>query len=147
MRESGKMLKEGDNVSFIDEIFPDLKGKWIILYFYPKDFTSGCTREAISFRDKYEKFKEMGVEIIGVSVDDAETHKKFKEKLNLPFNLYSDKSRTLVKKFGVENMGKARRSTFLINPERNIVSVWGRVNIDIHADEIIEKLKEVKKWE
>ncbi|MFP3317566.1 MAG: peroxiredoxin [Thermoplasmata archaeon] len=141
------MLKEGDNVSFIDEIFPDLKGKWIILYFYPKDFTSGCTREAISFRDKYEKFKEMGVEIIGVSVDDAETHKKFKEKLNLPFNLYSDKSRTLVKKFGVENMGKARRSTFLINPERNIVSVWGRVNIDIHADEIIEKLKEVKKWE
>ena len=147
MRESGKMLKEGDNVSFIDEIFPDLKGKWIILYFYPKDFTSGCTREAISFRDKYEKFKEMGVEIIGVSVDDAETHKKFKEKLNLPFNLYSDKSRTLVKKFGVENMGKARRSTFLINPERNIVSVWGRVNIDIHADEIIEKSKEVKKWE
>ncbi|MFP3255476.1 MAG: peroxiredoxin [Thermoplasmata archaeon] len=141
------MLKEGDNVSFIDEIFPNLKGKWIILYFYPKDFTSGCTREAISFRDKYEKFKEMGVEIIGVSVDDAETHKKFKEKLNLPFNLYSDKSRTLVKKFGVENMGKARRSTFLINPERNIVSVWGRVNIDIHADEIIEKLKEVKKWE
>ncbi len=139
------MLKEGDDVRFIDDILPEYRGKWLVLYFYPKDFTSGCTKEACSFRDKYSEIKNFDVEVVGVSVDDEETHRKFKEKYNLPFHLLSDREKRLIKMFGVENMGRARRTTFIINPERRIVKAWGRVKVENHADEIIQNLKELKK--
>lgn len=139
------MLKENDDVSFIDEYLPEHKGKWIVLYFYPKDFTSGCTREACAFRDNYEKIKNEGFDVIGVSVDSKDTHQKFKEKYNLPFNLLSDENKELVKRFGVENMGRARRTTFIISPERKIVKAWGRVKVDNHAEEVLNAIKEVKK--
>ncbi|MEM4256709.1 MAG: peroxiredoxin, partial [Thermoplasmata archaeon] len=140
-----KMLKEGDDVKFLDEFFPEFKNKWLILYFYPKDFTSGCTREAISFRDSYSDLKKFGVEIIGVSRDDKEMHKKFKEKYSLPFELFDDTDMILIRKFGVENNNRARRTTFIINPERKIVKVWGRVKVENHVEEIINSLKEVIK--
>ncbi|MDP8012023.1 MAG: peroxiredoxin [Thermoplasmata archaeon] len=139
------MLKENDDVSFLDEILPEYKGKWIVLYFYPKDFTSGCTKEACNFRDKYDAIRKNGFEVIGVSVDAEESHKKFKEKYNLPFNLVSDSNRELIKRFGVENMGKARRTTFIIDPERKVRKVWGRVKVDNHAEEVINAIMEVKK--
>ncbi|MGC8992105.1 MAG: peroxiredoxin [Thermoplasmata archaeon] len=139
------MLNENDDVSFIDDYFPDKKNKWIVLYFYPKDFTSGCTREAESFRDNFEKFREMNVEVIGVSADVNETHKKFKEKLNIPFDLYSDINKELIKRFGVENLGRARRTTFIISPDRKIVKKWGRVSVDKHVEEVINALKGVIK--
>ncbi|HEU13103.1 MAG: peroxiredoxin [Thermoplasmata archaeon] len=139
------MLKEGDDVRFIDDILPEYRGKWLVLYFYPKDFTSGCTKEACSFRDRYSEIKNLDVEVVGVSVDDEETHRKFKEKYNLPFHLLSDREKRLIKMFGVENMGRARRTTFIINPERRIVKAWGRVKVENHADEIIQNLKELKK--
>ncbi len=139
------MLDINDDVSFLDEYFPEKKGKWIVLYFYPKDFTSGCTREAESFRDNYDKFREIDVDVIGISVDEDEQHRKFREKLNLPFELKSDSDRLIIKKFGVENMGKARRTTFIINPERKIVKKWGRVKPENHAEEVLNALKEVKK--
>ncbi len=139
------MLKENDDVSFLDEILPEYKGKWIVLYFYPKDFTSGCTKEACNFRDKYDAIRKNGFELIGVSVDAEESHKKFKEKYNLPFNLVSDSNRELIKRFGVENMGKAKRTTFIIDPERKVRKVWGRVKVDNHAEEVINAIMEVKK--
>lgn len=134
-----------EDVSFIDEILPEYRGKWIVLYFYPKDFTSGCTREANSFKEKYAEFKNLGVEIVGVSVDDEDTHRKFIEKYSLPFKLVSDRNKKLIKYFGVENMGRARRTTFIISPERRVVESWKRVKVDGHANEVLEKLKEVKK--
>lgn len=139
------MLKENDDVSFLDELLPKFKGKWVVLYFYPKDFTSGCTREACSFRDNYEKIRNEGFDVIGVSVDSEESHKKFKEKYNLPFELVSDTNKELIKRFGVENMGKARRTTFIIDPNRKIKKAWGRVKVDNHAEEILNAIKEVKK--
>ncbi len=139
------MLKENDDVSFIDDVLPEHKGKWIVLYFYPKDFTSGCTREACSFRDNYDKIKNEGFDVIGVSVDSEESHKKFKEKYNLPFYLHSDSDKELMKRFGVENMGKARRTTFIISPDRKIKRAWGRVKVDNHVEEILNAIKEVKK--
>ncbi|MGC8584932.1 MAG: peroxiredoxin [Thermoplasmata archaeon] len=145
MKEDGKMLDINDDVSFLDEYFPEKKGKWIVLYFYPKDFTSGCTKEAESFRDNYDKFREIDVDVIGISVDEDEQHRKFREKLNLPFELKSDSDRQIIKKFGVENMGKARRTTFIINPERKIVKKWGRVKPENHAEEVLNALKEMKK--
>ncbi|MGC8662981.1 MAG: peroxiredoxin [Thermoplasmata archaeon] len=139
------MLNENEDVSFLDDILPGHKGKWIVLYFYPKDFTSGCTKEACAFRDNYETIKKEGFDIVGVSVDSDESHKKFREKYNLPFNLVSDSDKELIKKFGVENMGKARRTTFIIDPERKIRKVWGRVKVDNHAEEVLKAIMEVKK--
>ncbi len=137
------MLKEGDEVKFIDELLPQYKNKWLVLYFYPKDFTSGCTKEACSFRDRYHELKRFNVEVVGVSADDKETHRKFREKYSLPFDLVDDIEKRLIKLFDVENMGRARRTTFIINPERKIVKSWGRVKIENHVDEVIGALKEL----
>jgi len=136
------MIEEGSNVSFIDD-YVDNKGKWIVLYFYPKDFTSGCTYEAKSFNEKIEEFKKLNAEVIGVSVDSEESHKKFTEKLSLKFPLLSDEKRELVEKFDVNNAGKAKRTTFIIDPERNVRKVWKKVDVKKHADEVLNYLKEV----
>ncbi len=139
------MIEEGTNVKFIDDYLPGIKGKWIALYFYPKDFTSGCTLEAKSFNEKIEKFRELNVDVVGVSVDSDESHKKFKEKLSLNFPLISDEKKELVEKFGVFNIGKAKRTTFIIDPERNVRKVWKKVDVKTHADEVLDYLKEVIK--
>jgi len=136
------MIEEGSNVSFIDE-YIDNKGKWIILYFYPKDFTSGCTYEAKSFNEKIDEFRKLNAEVIGVSVDSEESHKKFTEKLSLKFPLLSDEKRELVEKFGVNNAGKAKRTTFIIDPERKVRKVWKKVDVKKHVDEVLNYLKEV----
>ncbi len=136
------MIEEGSSVSFIDD-YVDNKGKWIVLYFYPKDFTSGCTYEAKSFNEKIDEFRKLNAEVIGVSVDSQESHKKFTEKLSLKFPLLSDEKRELVEKFGVNNAGKAKRTTFIIDPERKVRKVWKKVDVKKHVDEVLNYLKEV----
>ena len=124
----------------------DLKGKKYVVYFYPKDFTPGCTIEAEEFSRDYKKFKNAGVEIIGISPDDEKSHKKFGEKMKVPFILLSDTKTEVAKKFGVwgkkqfmgrEYMG-VNRSTFLVNEKGKIFKVFEKVKPSGHAQEVLE---------
>jgi peroxiredoxin Q/BCP len=129
----------------------DLKGKPIVLYFYPKDDTSGCTKEACNFRDEFPKFGKMKAEIIGVSADSVESHKKFAEKYKLPFNLLSDEKKEVVEKYGVwqeksmygkKYMGIVR-TTFIIDEQGKIRKIFEKVKVDEHNQEVMEALKEL----
>jgi Peroxiredoxin len=121
-----------------------LRGKPVVLYFYPKDFTSGCTTEANEFKDHYDEFKKYNVEIIGVSVDSAETHKKFAEKYGLPFILGADNSKEIAKKYGVLGLATAKRVTFIIDKDGKVVYTFDKVKPKGHAQEVLEKLRELK---
>src|SRR5579883_161110 len=120
-----------------------LLGKQLVLYFYPKDDTWGCTKEATQFRDTYDRFAQKGAEVVGVSRDTVESHRLFKEKYMLPFKLISDMESKLCDAFGVivdENVyGKnaIQRSTFLFDPSGNLVRVWPKVTVLGHADEVL----------
>ncbi len=128
----------------------DYRGKPVVLYFYPKDDTPGCTKEACSFRDNFIQFKRAGIEVLGVSVDDSKSHLKFKEKYELPFTLLADTEKKVVKEYGVwtekMNYGKkywgTARTTFLIDKNGNIIHVFERVKPEDHAAEVFEKLSE-----
>ena len=124
----------------------ELKGKKYVVYFYPKDFTPGCTIEAEEFARDYKKFKNAGVEIVGISPDDEQSHKKFGEKMKVPFILLSDTKTEVAKKFGVwgkkqfmgrEYMG-VNRSTFLVNEKGKIFKVFEKVKPSGHAQEVLE---------
>jgi len=129
----------------------DLKGKPIILYFYPKDDTPGCTKEACNFRDEFPKFGKMKAEIIGISTDSVDSHKKFADKYKLPFNLLADEKKEVVEKYGVwkeKNMyGKKymgiERTTFIINTEGKISKIFPKVKVEEHNKEVMEALKEL----
>lgn len=129
----------------------DFKGSWVVLYFYPKDMTPGCTKEACDFRDNYSFLKKKGIEVIGVSRDDEKSHKKFSEKYNLNFSLLSDKDGGVSKKYKVlveKNMyGKKvlgiERSTFIINPEGKIEKIFRKVKVENHLQEIKDFFKEI----
>lgn len=125
----------------------DYKGKKIVLYFYPKDNTSGCTAEACSFRDGYQNLREAGYEVIGVSVDDSASHKKFRMKNDLPFTLITDTDKQLVQAFGVwgeksmygrKYMGTFR-TTFIINEEGIVEKIFTPkdINTKIHAEQVL----------
>ncbi len=126
----------------------DFKGNWVVIYFYPKDMTPGCTKEACDFRDNFSYFEKNKVILLGISMDDEESHKKFKEKHNLNFPLLSDKDGNVSKEYGVlkeKNMyGKKiwgiERSTFIINPEGKIQKIWRKVKVDGHIKEVIDFL-------
>jgi peroxiredoxin Q/BCP len=130
----------------------DYKGKWILLYFYPKDDTPGCTKEACAIRDYFPNFKKLKAAVLGISVDSVESHKKFAEKYRLPFTLLSDTKKEVVKKYGVWGkktfMGKAfmgtKRTSFLISPEFKIVKVYENVKPEIHAEEVLNDLNSLK---
>ncbi|MFY9738379.1 MAG: peroxiredoxin [Candidatus Cybelea sp.] len=150
------MLGEGDRlpaVTLLDDrgaqlTTTDLLGGPLILYFYPKDDTPGCTSEASQFRDLYSQFQAKKARIVGVSRDSAESHRRFKEKFSIPFELLADTESKLCDAFGViveKNMyGKKSkgiaRSTFLIDGSGKIVKVWPKVNVDEHADEVLASL-------
>ena len=127
----------------------DFKDKKIVLYFYPKDDTPGCTKEACNFRDNFNELKKFNVEVIGVSNDDEVSHKKFSDKFNLPFKLLCDVDKKVSKDYGVYElknfMGKSyygiTRSTFIIDKKGKIEKVFYKVNQDIHVKEIIEALQ------
>jgi peroxiredoxin Q/BCP len=153
-----KKLKEGDKAPAFEGInqdgktirLDDLKGKKVILYFYPKDFTSGCTDEACSLRDNYSELADRGFEVIGVSPDNEKSHIKFKSKYGLPYTLISDTEKNILKEYGAwgeKNMyGKivqgVLRTTFVINEEGVIEKVFTKVNTKDHAQQILEGLGE-----
>ena len=124
----------------------DMKGKRYVVYFYPKDFTPGCTTEAAEFARDYKKFRSAGIEIIGISTDDDESHKKFGEKMSVPFILLSDTEKDAAKKFGVwgmkqfmgrEYMG-VNRTTFLVDEKGKVLRVFEKVKPAGHAQEVLE---------
>jgi peroxiredoxin Q/BCP len=129
------------------------KGKWVVLYFYPRDNTPGCTLEAMQFNAALEKFADLGAQVIGVSADSSESHQKFAEKHNLSILLLSDTNHAVLKEydswkpktmFGKEFLG-TQRDTFLIDPEGKIISVWRRVSPKGHAEKVKAVLLEKKK--
>ena len=126
----------------------DFKGKWIVLYFYPKDDTPGCTTEACHFRDDFKLLESLGAKVIGISIDDSFSHKKFAEKYNLPFPLLSDASGEVASRYGALNnflvIKLAKRYTYLINPQGKIAKIYLSVDTSKHSQEIIEDLKKLK---
>ncbi|MBN1779111.1 MAG: thioredoxin-dependent thiol peroxidase [Candidatus Buchananbacteria bacterium] len=129
----------------------DYLGDWLLLYFYPKDDTPGCAKEACSLRDNFPNFKKVKAKIVGVSVDSVASHKKFAEKYQLPFTLLSDEDKKIVKSYGVwqkkkfmgrEYMGTVRTS-FLIDPKGKIFKIYENVKPDKHAEEVITDLKNI----
>lgn len=121
----------------------DLKGKKSVVYFYPKDDTPGCTKEACNFRDNLDKFEELGVPIYGISVDSVDSHKKFKAKYGLNFPLLSDSKKELVTKLGIKSLtGSAQRVTFVLDKEGKIIKIYPNVSPDKHSDELFSYLSE-----
>lgn len=124
----------------------EYKNKWVVLYFYPKDETPGCTVEACSLRDARDTLAQMGAEIIGISKDEASSHEKFKAKHSLNFTLLSDPDATVITAYGAwgkKMFGKEGilRKTFIIDPRGQVVKVYGRVTPMGHGDQIIADLK------
>jgi peroxiredoxin Q/BCP len=150
------MLKPGDKApdfklkSDSGETFSlkDFKGKKVVLYFYPKDMTSGCTAEACDFRDNTKKIEKKNTVVIGISADSVESHKKFKDKYKLPFTLLSDESKKTLQDYGVwkeksmygkKYMGIVR-TTFLIDEKGKISKIWDKVNVNGHVADILSNL-------
>lgn len=124
----------------------DYKNKWIVLYFYPKDDTPGCTVEACSLRDARDAITDLGAEVIGISMDDAASHEKFKAKHNLNFTLLSDPTKKVLEAYGAwgkKMFGKEGilRKTFIINPQGDVVKAYGRVTPLGHGDQVVAELK------
>jgi peroxiredoxin Q/BCP len=121
--------------------------KVVVLYFYPKDFTSGCTAEACSFRDNYELYQSRGAVVIGVSLDSVESHSKFSEKYNLPFAILSDRNKEVAKAYGVLGLGGflTKRVTFIINKNGKITHIFPKVDVRHHSEEVFKALEEVEK--
>ncbi|WP_416655863.1 thioredoxin-dependent thiol peroxidase [Bacillus amyloliquefaciens] len=129
----------------------DFKGKYVVLYFYPKDMTPGCTTEACDFRDQHESFAGLDAVIIGVSPDSRDRHEKFKQKHDLPFQLLVDDEHKLAEAFGVwklkKNFGKEymgiERSTFLLDKEGRLVKEWRKVKVKDHVAEALRELEQI----
>jgi peroxiredoxin Q/BCP len=121
------------------------KGKWVVLYFYPKDNTSGCTTQACELRDNIFAFRKIDAVILGVSVDDVESHKKFAADHSLPFTILADSTHEVSGKYGVladyKGMKLASRQTFLIGPDGKIVKHWDKVNPKGHSDMVLAEIK------
>ncbi|OGI14270.1 MAG: hypothetical protein A2878_00335 [Candidatus Moranbacteria bacterium RIFCSPHIGHO2_01_FULL_54_31] len=131
----------------------EYQGKWVALYFYPKDDTPGCAKEACSFRDGYAPLKRAGIAVLGVSADAVKSHQKFAKKFSLPFPLLADEEKTVVALYGVwgkkkfmgrEYMGISR-TTFLIDRTGKIAKIYENVKPDDHAAEILADVKQLKK--
>lgn len=153
------MLKVGDKAPVIEVkdinnekvSLADLSDQYVVLYFYPKDDTPGCTKEACSFRDWNAELKKLGVKVVGVSKDSVTSHKKFVDKYSLNFDLWSDEDHQLIEAFGAwqkksmmgkEYMGTVR-STFVIDPKGIVLRVWDKVNPPEHGQEIHDFIKEI----
>jgi peroxiredoxin Q/BCP len=126
----------------------DFKGGHVILYFYPRDDTPGCTKEACGFRDEFPQFKAKGAVVLGVSVDPVKAHAKFVEKYKLPFTLLADEDKKIVEAYGVwgqksfmgRNYMGTHRVTFLIGPEGKIKKIWPEVKPQEHAREVLDEI-------
>jgi thioredoxin-dependent peroxiredoxin len=126
------------------------RGKWVVLYFYPKDQTPGCTTQACEFRDNVFAFREANAVVLGISVDDVESHRKFAEKHGLPFPLLADASKDTARSYGVlksfiGGLELARRETFLIDPQGRIVKRYTNVEPEGHSVQVLNDIKELQK--
>lgn len=152
------MLKEGDKAPAFEANdqdgntvkLKDLMGQRVVLYFYPKDDTPGCTKEACSFRDADDIYKSKGIRVLGVSTDNEKSHQKFISKFQLPFDLLADTEKKIVEDYGVwgeksmygkKYMGTFRK-TFLIDGDGKIVKIFEKVDVAKHADEVLEAFGE-----
>ncbi len=121
------------------------RGRWVVLYFYPKDDTPGCTTEACQFRDAYQSLKNLGAEVLGVSIDQRESHAAFAKKFSLPFPLLADTDGAVARGYGalwgLWPLRFARRHTFLIDPQGRIARVYRQVDPQTHSREVIADLK------
>jgi thioredoxin-dependent peroxiredoxin len=150
------MIKEGDKAPKFNLestngekiALEDFEGETVVLYFYPKDDTPGCTKEACNFRDNYQDLLDKGASVIGISPDNRESHEKFSEKYSLPFPLLVDKDHKIAEKYGVwveKNMyGKKswgiQRSTFIIGPDGKVQKAFNKVKVDGHSEEVMAVL-------
>jgi peroxiredoxin Q/BCP len=128
----------------------DFAGKWVVVYFYPRDNTPGCTLEARGFSDVVDDFASLGAVILGISGDSVDSHKKFAEKQNLRFPILSDSSHEVLKSYGawkekkgIGSLFSTERSTFLVNPEGMIAEVWRKVRVFGHVEEVRDRLQEL----
>jgi len=115
-------------------------GKTVVLYFYPKDDTPGCTKQACSFRDSYSAYQDKDITVFGVSMDNVASHQKFTEKFNLPFPLLADTNGAIAKAYGVDGGGYAKRVTFVIDETGKVAKVYDTVKTDTHASDILADL-------
>ena len=129
----------------------DYRGRWVVLYFYPKDNTPGCTKEACQFRDDESAFERRGAAVLGVSPDSEQSHQKFADKFDLPFTLLSDPDKTVCQQYGAwgEKMSFGKkliglvRTTYLIDPQGKVAHRWDKVKVASHADDVLGKLDEL----
>ncbi len=129
----------------------DFQGKWVVLYFYPKDNTSGCTTEAIQFSKELDSFAQLNAVVIGISPDSCASHKKFADKQNLTVMLLSDTEKKVLEQYGVWQLKKMYgreyygvvRTTYLINPEGKIVNIWEKVKVAGHVETVLAKIREL----
>ncbi|MEM0128084.1 MAG: peroxiredoxin [Thermoplasmatales archaeon] len=143
-------IREGDAAPDFDvpgfngrKKLSDYRGKVVVIYFYPKDFTPGCTTEACEFRDSYPDFKSKGIEVFGISVDSENSHKRFAEKYALPFLLVPDHSKEIASKYGVLGETSAKRVTFIIGKDGKVAFKFPKVSPKNHAKEVLSKVTEL----
>ena len=130
----------------------DQRGRWTVVYFYPKDDTPGCTTEACQFRDAETVIAERGADVWGISPDGARSHARFREKFGLPFTLLSDVDHTVAERYGAWQLKQSygreswgiQRSTFLVDPEGRVARAWPKVKADGHAAEVLDALEEAR---
>lgn len=131
----------------------DYKGQWVLIYFYPKDDTPGCTTEACTLRDNFPSFKKLKIQVFGISIDSVASHNKFAKKYKLPFILLADEDKKVVQKYGVwqeksmygkKYMGTLRNS-YLISPDGKIAKIYEKVKPANHAEEVLADIKEFSK--
>ncbi|MGC8644725.1 MAG: peroxiredoxin [Thermoplasmata archaeon] len=144
-------LKEGDAAPDFEipgtgdrRKLSDYRGNVVVVYFYPKDFTPGCTTEACEFRDTYPEFRSKGIEVFGISVDSQNSHKKFAERYSLPFPLVPDDSKEIAKRYGVLGESSAKRVTFIVGRDGKIAFVFPKVSPKEHAREVLRKIEELR---
>ncbi|NQT25500.1 peroxiredoxin [candidate division KSB1 bacterium] len=127
----------------VNHTLSDYMGQWVLVYFYPKDDTPGCTVEACTFRDNYRDFEKVKMKVFGISADDAKSHKKFTEKYHLPFSLLADIDAIVMELYGVKipDAKKAKRHSFLIDPQGKVKKIYDNVTPADHPDEILYDLK------
>jgi peroxiredoxin Q/BCP len=122
----------------------DYKGKWVVLYFYPKDDTPGCTKEACSFRDNYSKYQKLGIQVFGVSIDSTDSHDAFAKKFHLSFPLLADTDKKVSLAYGAFSNSKySDRYTFVIKPDQSIGHIFKKVNVEAHADEVLAAIEKL----
>jgi peroxiredoxin Q/BCP len=144
------MIKVGDKLPDFEGVLTsgeklnskNLLGKWVVLFFFPKAFTPGCTNEVCSINNNIENLKKLGVEIFGISKDKLSTQRRFKEKYNLKYELIADESGDIIRSFGIsKKTGSAERKTFIINPDGKIAHIFEKVDVKNHGKEIEDVLR------